>query len=215
MNIAIVGATGAVGREMLRELEGSSLIDDQNSVSLYASPRSAGKSLSFRGRTLRIRSCLTATDNFDYVLMSAGSGVARHFGPALARNGGVVIDNSSAFRNEDKVPLVVPELNGAQLQGIRSGIVANPNCATIQLVMTLKPLHCLAGLESVIVSTYQSVSGSGHKGIMALSRQLNRLAGKDLRALAEPASPVYPQAIASNILPTSGHLHQGSPAKRN
>ncbi|MCB9229038.1 MAG: aspartate-semialdehyde dehydrogenase [Deltaproteobacteria bacterium] len=205
MNIALIGATGAVGREMLRELEKSPFIQGDTELSLFASERSQGQFLRFRERSLKVRNVTELSgDRFDFVLMSAGSHVSCEYAPILAAHGAIVIDNSSAFRMDEDVPLVVPEVNGSVLAGLTSGIIANPNCSTIQLVVSLCPLQRLAGLETVILSTYQSVSGSGQKGIDELSRQLH----SDVRT-----PDVYPQPIAFNVISHIGALTEGGPCE--
>ena len=202
-DLAIVGATGAVGREMLQVLEDSTL--PTKSVRLFASSRSVGEELSFADRTLRVEALPEeAPDAFDLALFSAGSEVSREHAPRFAEAGAVVIDNSSAWRGEHDVPLVVPEVNGERAvekarQGPGGFVIANPNCSTIQLVVALAPLHRAFGLQRVIVSTYQSVSGAGHKGIDELSTQVVDLFNN------RPLEPrVFPHQIAFNLIPAIG-----------
>jgi aspartate-semialdehyde dehydrogenase len=194
--IAIVGATGAVGREMVKDLEASRLKSVE--LSLFASARSAGSKIQFRNQTYNVQAfSLSALNGIPYVLMSAGGGFSREFSRALVAQGSTVIDNSSAFRMADDVPLVVPEVNlRAMATDGRPQIIANPNCSTIQMVVALKPLQDRFGLAMVNVSTYQSVSGSGQKGIGELAQQLEaRFKFQDV----EPK--VYAQEIAFNLLP--------------
>ena len=176
MKVAIVGATGAVGREMLRDLEGSKLKDVE--LRCFASARSAGTKVTFRSKTHEVEAfAVEALKGIPYVLMSAGGGFSREFSKALVAQGSTVIDNSSAFRMDDSVALIVPEVNGKTLKTDKPQIIANPNCSTIQMVVALKPLHEQFGLEMVHVSTYQSVSGTGQKGIaeLAADRKSTRL----------------------------------------
>src|SRR5437588_1779237 len=169
--VAIAGATGAVGREMMKVLEEREF--PVRELVPLASERSEGQKLEFMGNEVVVRRL--KPDSFagvDISLFSPGAAVSREFAPHAARAGAVVIDNSSAFRMEADCPLVVPEVNPRDVElAVRQGgrrIIANPNCSTIQLVVVMKPLHDVAGLEKVIVSTYQSVSGAGQKGIDVL-----------------------------------------------
>lgn len=165
----IVGATGLVGREMVSVLQESSL--SFSSVRFFASGESSGRSISFRNTSLPVEIIKNSTvEKGTYLLGATSSGVARRWVPRTLEQGAVVIDNSSAYRMEPGVPLVVPEVNPASLQGDHR-LIANPNCSTIQLVMALAPLRELAGISWVAVSTYQSVSGAGRAGMEALSLQ--------------------------------------------
>jgi len=192
MKIAIVGATGEVGRMMLRTLEEETV--PATEVRLFASARQQGRQLSFRGVLLPVEPLTEAAmrQRHDYVLFSAGGSVAGQFAPIAAEAGATVIDNSSAFRREPDIPLVVPEINGQLLQGYR-GIVANPNCSTIQLVLALYPLLRF-DLRQVVVSTYQSVSGAGHKGLDAWERERR----------GEAPNGVFPRPIDGNVIPQVG-----------
>jgi aspartate-semialdehyde dehydrogenase len=200
--MAIAGATGAVGREMMKVLE-----DRQFPVAELvplASERSEGQRLEFMGDDLVVRRL--KPDSFagvDIALFSPGATVSREFAPHAARAGAVVIDNSSAFRMEPDCPLVVPEVNPRDVEeALKPGgrrIIANPNCSTIQLVVVMKPLHDEAGLTKVIVSTYQSVSGAGQKGIDELEAQSRALFGMN-----EIESQKFPHRIAFNLLPDIG-----------
>ena len=196
MKVAIVGATGAVGREMISDLEDSSI--KEIVPGLFASPRSAGEMLTFRGKAYEVKAfSVEAMSGYDYCLMSAGGAFSRQNAKAIAALGVTVIDNSSAWRMADGVPLVVPEVNGAVLRGLPKGsIIANPNCSTIQMVVALKPLDDLYGINQVHVSTYQSVSGTGQKGIQELSMQVEAAL-----KFGDPVPQVYAQPIAFNVLP--------------
>jgi len=191
MKIAIIGATGEVGRMMIRNLVEFGVQIDE--LDLYASKRSAGTSLYYMDEALKVMELTAAAWDkaYDYVLFSAGSGVAKVQAPEALKACKLAIDNSSAFRKDEGIPLVVPEINGELLKNYR-GIVANPNCSTIQMVLPLAVLDKLFGLRKVVVSTYQSVSGSGHKGLATLQaqregmRRLGRLSRRD-RPEPDPA----------------------------
>jgi aspartate-semialdehyde dehydrogenase len=191
LRVAIAGATGLVGRTILQVLEERSF--PVSELVPLASPRSAGTRLAFNGRDVEVDLLTEGSfDGCDIAFFSAGATVSRRFAPLAARQCAYVIDNSSAFRMDPAIPLVVPEVNAGALDGYR-GIVANPNCSTAQMVVALQPLHEEFGLESVVVSTYQSVSGTGEKGVRALNHEIetgNRL----------DTSP-YAHAIAFNALP--------------
>ncbi len=193
-NIAVAGATGAVGRTML------SILEERNfpiaKLTCLASARSAGSKLPFKGEEIEIQEL--KEDSFigqDIALFSAGGSISKQFGPIAADSGCIVVDNSSAWRMDPNVPLVVPEIN-ADAIGEDPGIIANPNCSTIQMVMALKPIHDLYKIRRVVVSTYQSVSGSGQKAIEELSKQT-----RSLLEGGEPNPEVYPHQIAFNCLP--------------
>jgi aspartate-semialdehyde dehydrogenase len=192
--VAVVGATGAVGREMLRVLEQRHFA--LKGLRALASKRSAGQSLSFMGAQVPVQE-LTARsfDGVDIALFSAGATVSREFAPVAAAAGAVVIDNSSAWRMDDAVPLVVPEVNMSAAQRRPRGIIANPNCATIQMVVALKPLHDAARIRHIVVSTYQATSGKGHAAVTELLAQTRAVL--DGRA---PESNVFPGVIAFNVL---------------
>ncbi len=192
--VAVVGATGAVGREMFSILEQREF--PAASVTAFASARSAGKTIPFRGELLTVEE-LTAEslNDFDLALFSAGGGTSKRFAPIAAKAGCVVVDNSSAFRMDDDVPLVVPEVNPEALDG-HSNIIANPNCSTIQMVVALAPLNKVSRIERIIVSTYQAVSGTGQAAIDELMSQAYTIqAGDDV------TPQVYPKQIAYNVLP--------------
>ena len=193
-HVAIVGASGAVGVEMIRTLERRNF--PAGSLRLLASKRSAGKSLNFRGETLTIEELTPSSfEGVDIALFSAGGGISKEWGPEAVKAGAVVVDNSSAFRLDASVPLVVPEIN-AQDALSHQGIIANPNCTTAITLMALYPLHQAFGVERVFASTYQAVSGTGAQAIVELENQVRQL------SQGEDVSPeVYPHQIAFNVLP--------------
>lgn len=203
MKIAVIGATGAVGRQMIEELAESPL--DGFELGLFASPRSAGQMLEFRGTKQKVKEfSIAELSGYEYALMSAGGKFSKEHARALADAGTVVIDNSSAWRMDPEVPLVVPEVNGDVLKNGEHRIIANPNCSTIQMVVSLKPLRDRFGLDLVIVSTYQSVSGTGQAGIEELASQVK----SELR-LEQTEPKVYPQPISFNVLPVIGPFDEG------
>lgn len=191
MRLGIIGATGEVGRMMLRVLQEREIrVTD---LQLFASGRSEGTELDFRGKGYKVRK-LTAKameEQFDFLFCSAGSSIAREYAPLAEKAGSIIIDNSSAFRHSH--PLIVPEINGSLIKGYK-GIIANPNCSTIQLVLALHPLHLRFEMSELIISTYQSVSGSGYQGIRALMEE---------REGSLKESP-YPREIDCNIIPQIG-----------
>jgi aspartate-semialdehyde dehydrogenase len=208
IEVAIVGASGAVGRQMLKDLEESGL---NCRVRLFASPRSAGTSLAFRGESLKVETYeLQKLAGIKFALMSAGGEFSLKHAQEIAALGIAVIDNSSAWRMKPDIPLVVPEVNGYLLKGFRAGIIANPNCSTIQLVVSLKPLHDRFTLKTVHVSTYQSVSGSGQKGIAELKQQMAEYDGDE----GFKGSPnFYPKLIIGNVIPAIDVLTEGGHCK--
>jgi aspartate-semialdehyde dehydrogenase len=192
--VAVAGATGAVGREMVEILEERDF--PVSDMILLASERSEGERIEFRGKNHPVK--LLGKDSFsgvDIALFSAGSGRSREFAPAAVQAGAVVIDNSSAFRMDPAVPLVVPEVNGHTVLR-HSGIIANPNCSTIGLVVVLKPLHDAAKIKRVVVTTFQSVSGTGKKAMDELAAQTVALMN-----FKEVVTGVYPHQIAFNCIP--------------
>ena len=195
MRLAIVGATGEVGRMMLRKLEEEKIAPKV--IDLLASKRSEGKHFKFEARDLEVKELREESfdKGYDYVLFSAGASVSKHYAPIAAQKGAVVIDNSSAFRSDAEIPLVVPEINGDILKGY-SGIVANPNCSTIQMVLSLSGIHKSYGIKTIVVSTYQAVSGAGNKGIAELEEQE--------RGDIKPS--VFVRQIHRNVFPVFGDL---------
>lgn len=202
MKIAVIGATGAVGREILKDLEDSPLDIE---LFPFASPRSEGEVLSFRSKSVVVKAFkLEEVRKCDYVLMSAGGAFSKENAERIVeKKGPTVIDNSSAWRAHKNIPLIVPEVNGNLLKNFKGGIIANPNCAMIQLAVCLKPLLDSFGLDFVQVTTLQSVSGSGQKGVKELSSQVEaHLKFKDLNPL------VYDHPIAFNIIPYIGPIQE-------
>ncbi|MBE3596068.1 MAG: aspartate-semialdehyde dehydrogenase [Hydrogenibacillus sp.] len=199
--VAVVGATGAVGQEMIRQLERSVLPIDE--LIPMASARSAGKTVEFRGQAVVVREATPeAFAGVDLALFSAGGSTSRALAREAVRRGAIVVDNSSAFRMEPDVPLVVPEVN-AEALAEHKGLIANPNCSTIQMVVALHPLRVRYGIKRVIVSTYQAVSGAGARATAALREESGKwLAGEGYvpEALPVASLPVkYP--IADNVIP--------------
>jgi aspartate-semialdehyde dehydrogenase len=194
-SVAVVGASGAVGDVMIRLLEERKF--PVSTIKFLASERSTGKSVQFAGETYPIeRLAPEAFQGVDIVLSSTPASISRQFSPIAARAGAVVVDNSSAFRMEPDVPLVVPEVNPHDVAR-HKGIIANPNCSTIQMVVALKPLHDAFRVRRVVVSTYQAVSGAGQKGIHELQAQTEaHVAGRE-----SPAPSKFAHAIAFNCLP--------------
>ena len=194
--VAIVGATGLVGGEFLRILEERKFPMD--SLRLYASDRSAGKRINFMGEELVVEETNDDSfDNIDIALFSAGGDISRRFSPVAAKAGAVAIDNSSAFRMDPEVPLVVPEVNAGDIDS-HKGIIANPNCSTIQMVVALDPLHRVNPIQRIVVSTYQAVSGTGAAAVDELREQIAVIAeGRE----SEVAPKAYPHQIAYNALP--------------
>ena len=194
--VAVAGATGAVGGAMLEVLERRNF--PLQELRLLASERSVGKKLKFKGEDIAVQ--LLSKDAFsgiDVVLFSAGASRSIEFAPAAAAAGAVVVDNSSAFRMDPDIPLVVPEVNAhAIAQYPKRGIIANPNCSTIQMLVALKPIHDKVGIKRIVVSTYQAVSGSGAKAVEELKQQI-----KDYAAGSSMVNNVYPYQIAFNCLP--------------
>ncbi|MBI3647556.1 MAG: aspartate-semialdehyde dehydrogenase [Actinobacteria bacterium] len=207
MRVAVVGATGAVGREMTRILEERDFPVDE--LVLLASAKSAGRTLRFRGEEVTVRELsLEALLGVDVALVSAGAAVSRSFVPEAAAAGTTCIDNSSAFRMEPGVPLAIPEVNPEALEGAPR-IVAVPNCTTITAMLAVGPLHRAAGLRGLVLSSYQSVSGAGWKGERELFEQIEKLRGReedlgrpDREAL--PEGEVFGKTIAYNVVAKVG-----------
>jgi len=195
-NVAVVGASGAVGKEMISTLESREF--PIKSLKLLASSRSAGQRVSFCKKEIVLEELTEKSfADVDIALFSAGASVSKEFAPIAAKAGTVVIDNSSAFRMDDEVPLVVPEVNPQALKDHKN-IIANPNCSTIQMVVPLKPIHDTFKIKRVVVSTYQAVSGTGKDAMDELFEQTKLFAS--LRS-DEVTPIVYPRQIAFNILP--------------
>src|SRR6185312_7140940 len=202
-HVAVVGATGAVGVEMIKTLEKRNF--PVGKLTLLASARSVGKKLKFKGQDITITEL--TKDSFkgvDIALFSAGGSISKEFAPIAAKAGCVVVDNSSAFRQDDSVPLVVPEINAADVK-LHKGIIANPNCTTAITLMALYPLHQAFGVKRVFASSYQAVSGTGAQAIEELERQARAWAADnrkwdDVRLPGEHLK-VYPHQIAFNALP--------------
>jgi len=198
--VAVIGATGNVGQEMLNILAERNFPADE--VIALASSRSIGREISFGDKTLKCQNL----ENFDFsgvdfALMSAGSEIAKKWGPKIGAMGVIVIDNSSCFRYNSDVPLIVPEVNGGELKvymakNNRRNIIANPNCSTAQLVVALKPLHDAAIIKRIVVSTYQSVSGGGKEAVDELWNQTKGIYVND-----KPSPSVFPTQIAFNVIP--------------
>ena len=194
VNVAVVGATGAVGREMVKILgERKFPIKD---LFLLASEKSAGETIRMNRREYKVEELdNNSFDDIDIALFSAGCAVSKKYAPIAAKNGTIVIDNSSAFRMDAKVPLIVPEVNYQDIKK-HDGIIANPNCSTIQMVVALKPILDEVGIDRIIVSSYQSVSGTGKDAIDELSSQSSQVLNNK-----KITRKVYPHQIAFNILP--------------
>ncbi len=192
--VAIVGATGLVGQEFIKVLEQRNF--PTASIELLASDRSAGRKLNVGRQEIEVKE--TATESFtgiDIALFSAGAEISRHFAPVAAKAGAVVVDNSSAFRMVPTVPLVVPEVNPGDIK-LHNGIIANPNCSTIQMVVALYPLHKVNPIKRIVVDTYQAVSGTGSAAVEELKVQMKQVLG------GQSTIPhVYPHQIAFNVLP--------------
>jgi aspartate-semialdehyde dehydrogenase len=195
-NIAVAGATGVVGHQMISCLEERNF--PVNAIKFLASSRSVGQKLKYKGRDIAVEELTeTSFKGFDIALFSAGGGISEKFAPYAAEDGCVVIDNSSAWRMDPEVPLVVPEVNPhAIAQYRKKGIIANPNCSTIQMVVPLHPLHQQYGIKRIVVSTYQSVSGTGKKAIDELDSQTRAILNFKIHE-----NEVYPHTIAFNCLP--------------
>ncbi len=192
--VAVAGATGLVGNQMLKMLEERNF--PVKSLKPLASERSKGKTVHFRGEEIPVE--VLSEDSFkgvDIALFSAGGGTSKKYSPCAAKDGCVVVDNSSAWRMDPDVPLVVPEVNADDIKW-HKGIIANPNCSTIQMVVVLKPLHDAAKIERVVVSTYQAVSGAGIKALQEMENQIKAvLEGR------EPECVIFPHPIAFNCIP--------------
>jgi aspartate-semialdehyde dehydrogenase len=196
MRVAVVGVSGAVGQEFLRVLHERSFPLDE--LVLFGSSRSAGSRYTFNGKSLVVKE-LKENDDFrgiDIVLASAGGGTSKQFAQTITKHGAIMIDNSSAFRMEEDVPLVVPEVNPEDLHSIPRRIVANPNCTTIQMVVCLKPINDLSPIRRVHAATYQAASGAGAQAMAELEQQIRQIAA------GEPVSvKQFPYQLALNLIP--------------
>ena len=212
MRIAIVGATGQVGTVMRAILRERNFPVDE--IRFFGSERSAGSWLDWRGEPIEVEDAATADfSGIEIALASSGASSSRTLAPRLAAAGAIVIDNSSAWRMDPEVPLVVSEVNAHALRSIPKGIVANPNCTTMAAMPVMKPLHLAAGLRSMTVSTYQAVSGAGREGVDELARQLDSTLSYDVRVLTFDGSALpmvagvkFPATIAHNVVPLAGSI---------
>jgi aspartate-semialdehyde dehydrogenase len=210
--VAVVGATGQVGAVMRQ------LLDERDfpcsEIRFFASARSAGTTLPFRGREILVEDAATADlTGIDIALFSAGGATSKQLAPKYAAAGAIVIDNSSAWRMDPDVPLVVSEVNPQALADVRKGIIANPNCTTMAAMPVLRPLHTEAGLRRLVVSTYQAVSGSGLAGVEELDTQIRAAVEQDATALVHDGSAVilpepkkYARPIAFDVIPLAGSI---------
>jgi aspartate-semialdehyde dehydrogenase len=195
MRVAIVGATGEVGRTFLKVLEEREFPVDE--LYLYASEKSEGAELTFKGEKFKVRALNKETSfkGIDIALFSAGSSISKDYAPRFVKDGAVVIDNSSAWRLDPDVPLVVPEVNPEDVEN-HKGIIANPNCSTIQMVVALKPIYDAVGISAIVVATYQSVSGAGAKAIRELEEQTKAWCRGEQMEVKN-----LPRRIAFNVIP--------------
>lgn len=196
MNFAIVGAGGAVGREILKVLEGGAL--PVGNLRLFGSEHSAGRTLTFQGKEIVVEQLTHASDfsGVDFALVSAGASVSHEYASVITAHGTVMVDNSSAFRMDEDVPLVVPEVNGADALNAPRNIIANPNCTTIQMVVALNPLHRITPLRRVHVATYQAASGAGAAAMAELEQQ-----HADIAAGRAPVVERFSAQLAFNVIP--------------
>jgi len=209
MRVGLFGATGQVGGVMLKILAERDFPVDE--LRCFASARSAGRTLGWKGGDVTVEDAETASyEGLDLALFSAGATASRALAPRVAAAGATVIDNSSAWRMDPDVPLVVPEVNADALASIPKGIIANPNCTTMVAMPVLKPLDLAAGLQAMVVSTYQAVSGGGLAGVAELEEQVQKVAHGaaaltyDGRAVDFPAAAKFSKTIAFNVLPQAG-----------
>jgi len=196
VNVAVVGVTGAVGTEMLRVLERRDFPIEE--LRPLASSRSAGKSVVFRGKEVQVQEL--TSDSFEGMnigLFSAGGSISREFVPYAIKSNCVVVDNTSAFRMDEDVPLVIPEVNANRISE-HNGVIANPNCSTIQLVLVLKPIHDAVKIKRVVVSTYQAVSGAGYNALVELKNETEHILSEKSE---EFNRSIFPHQIAFNALP--------------
>ncbi|GAB3353039.1 aspartate-semialdehyde dehydrogenase [Amycolatopsis echigonensis] len=211
LRVGVVGATGQVGAVMRKLLDERDFPVEQ--IRYFASARSAGRTLPWRDQEITVEDTATADlSGLDIALFSAGGATSREHAPRFAEAGAIVVDNSSAFRRDPDVPLIVSEVNPEAIKDVRKGIIANPNCTTMAAMPVLKPLHDEAGLVRMIASTYQAVSGSGLAGVDELAAQVNAVATRaaslthDGSAVEFPAPAKYVAPIAFNVLPMAGSI---------
>lgn len=197
-NVGILGASGAVGREMIKVLEERSF--PINELKLFASARSAGKKISFCGKEIEISLAEKgAFGNLDFVLGAASNAVAKEFAEDIVNSGAVFIDNSSAFRMDESVPLVIPEINAEDAKNNKKGIIANPNCSTIITLVAVNAINRLSKIKAIVASTYQATSGAGAEGPVELRSQVEAIVnGGEIKA------SVFPYQIAENLIPQIG-----------
>ncbi|MDP3434527.1 MAG: aspartate-semialdehyde dehydrogenase [Bacteroidota bacterium] len=196
MKVAVVGASGAVGQEFLKVLADRNFPLDE--LVLFGSGRSAGNEYEFKGKILVVKELMHNDDfkDIDIALTSAGASISKEFADTITKYGAIMIDNSSAFRYDDDVPLVVPEVNPEDSRNRPRNIIANPNCSTIQMVVALKPINDLSKIVRVHVATYQAASGAGAQGIAELETQVKQIANGE-----EPTIQKFPYQLAMNIIP--------------
>lgn len=208
VNLAIVGATGAVGKEMIKTVEQRKFPVDK--IFLLASARSKGLKLKYKGENVIVDE-LTENSfrnkDIKIALFSAGGEISKKFAPIAARDGVVVVDNSSAFRMDDNIPLVVPEVNPDDIKN-NKGIIANPNCSTIQMVVALKPIYDEAGIDRIVVSTYQAVSGAGLKAVAELRNQIEAILNNE-----KIENEIFPHQIGLNCIPHIGDFTENGYTK--
>lgn len=196
MNVAIVGASGAVGQEFLRVLEERNF--PLNELVLFGSTRSAGKEYTFKGRKIKVKELKHGDDfkGIDIALTSAGGGTSKEFAETITKHGAVMIDNSSAFRMDDDVPLVVPEVNAEDCKNRPRNIIANPNCTTIQMVVALKPIEDLSHITKIHLATYQAASGAGAAAMQELENQIGQIVRGET-----PNVEKFAYQLAMNVIP--------------
>lgn len=212
MRVGVVGASGQVGTVMRVILAERNFPVDE--IRFFGSSRSAGSTLDWRGQAITVEDAATADfHGLDVVLMSSGATSSKALAPGIAASGAIVVDNSSAWRMDPEVPLVVAEVNGHALDSLPKGIIANPNCTTMAAMPVLKPLHLAAGLRSLVVSTYQAVSGAGRDGVEELAGQLEDSLQGDVRTLTFDGTGAglnlgvkFPATIAHNVVPMAGSI---------
>jgi len=199
LKIGVVGATGEVGRTFLKLFEEYELINEISELRLFASERSRGQEIEVGSKKYIVEELKEENmeEKFDYLFFSAGASVSKRFAPIAQKAGNVVIDNSSQFRMDENIPLVVPEINPELLKNY-TGIIANPNCSTIQMVLALNGIHRELGLQEIVVSTYQAVSGAGNKGIKELLNQEKGI--KEVK--------YFPRVIKNNVIPLIGEKQE-------